>query len=156
MIDAKPNKLNILLLTITLASCGMKITSIENSDVYATRDFGFSQAVIFNHVIYGSGQVGWEVGHKLPENSDFNHQLAQTIINIERLLQSQKCSWSDVLHLRFYVVDLNEDKRKSIGNFLNQTFPNGYAPANTMLGISTLAREDLLIEIEFIAKIKQE
>ena len=153
MIDIKINKLLILVLTSTLASCGMKISTIKNPDVYATHDFGFSQAVIFNNVIYGSGQVGWNKDYTLQPFSDFKQQFAQTLMNIEHLLGSQKCNWQDVLHLRFYVVDLNAAKRESIGSFLKQTFPNGYAPATTLIGISALARENLLIEIEFTAKI---
>ncbi len=134
----------------------MNISTINNPDVYATHDFGFSQAVVFNNVIYGSGQVGWNKNFTLPSDPDFNHQLAQTLKNIERLLQSQKCSWHDVLHLKFYVVDINAVKRDSIGDFLQKTFPHGYAPATTLLGISALARENLLIEIEFTAKIKKQ
>ena len=156
MIDININKLFILVLTSTLASCAMKISTIKNPNVYATHNFGFSQAVIFNNVIYGSGQVGWNKDYALPPDSDFKQQFEQTLINIERLLKSEKCSWQDVLHLRFYVVNLNAVKRASIGDFLKQTFPNGYAPATTLLGISALAKENLLIEIEFTAKIKKQ
>jgi len=134
----------------------MKISTIKNPDVYATHDFGFSQAVIFNNVIYGSGHVGWNKDYTLPSNSDFKKQFEQTLMNIEHLLESQKCTWQDVLHLRFYVVNLNAVKRESIGVFLKQTFPNDYAPATTLLGISALARENLLIEIEFTAKNRKQ
>lgn len=156
MIDTKINKLFTLVLTLTLASCAMKMSTIKNPNVYTTHDFGFSQAVIFDNVIYGSGQVGWNKDYTLPTNSGFKQQFEQTLINIEYLLESQKCSWQDVLHLRFYVVDLSAVKRESIGAFLKQTYPNGYAPATTLLGISALARENLLIEIEFTAKIKKQ
>lgn len=156
MIDINTNKLLIFLLTSTLASCGMKISTINDPNVYATHNFGFSQAVVFNNVIYGSGQVGWNKDYTIPPNSDFKQQFEQTLINIEHLLESQKCSWQNVLHLRFYVVDLNAVKRESIGAFLKQTFSNGYAPATTLLGISALTRKNLLIEIEFIAKNKKQ
>ncbi|MFS4449705.1 RidA family protein [Maribacter sp. 2307UL18-2] len=156
MIDININKLFILVLTSTLASCSMKTSIINNPNVYTTHDLGFSQAVIFNNVIYGSGQVGWNKDYTLQSNSDFKQQFEQTLINIERLLESQKCSWQDVLHLRFYVVDLNAVKKEKIGAFLKQTYTSGYAPATTLLGISDLARENLLIEIEFTAKIKKQ
>lgn len=154
MIDFAMHKTLLLILAATLTSCGMKISTIENPKVYTTRDFGFSQAVIFNDVMYSSGQVGWNKDYTLPANPDFASQLEQTLKNIEHLLQDQKCNWQNVLHLRFYVVDLNAPKRDRIGKFLQRTFPNGYAPATTMIGVSSLARENLLIEIEFTAKIK--
>lgn len=133
----------------------MKISTINSSDVYKTSELGFSQAVVFNQVIYGSGQVGWDKNFKLPEYSNFNNQFEQTLQNIEYLLQEQGCGWQDILHLRFYVVDINTSKVKRIGSFLKRTYPNNYAPATTLLGVSALARENLQIEIEFIAKINQ-
>lgn len=155
MIDIVKCKLFILVLIATLTSCSMKSSTINSADVYRTREFGFSQAAIFNNVIYGSGQVGWNKDYALPSNPDFKHQLTQTLTNITCLLQDQRCDWKDVLHLRFYVVNLNPAKRDRIANFLQRTFPNGYAPATTILGVSALARENLLLEIEFTAKMKQ-
>ena len=155
MIDININKLLILVLTSTLASCSMKTSIINNPNVHITHDLGFSQAVIFNNLIYSSGQVGWNKDYTLPSNSDFKQQFEQTLINIEHLLESQKCSWQDVLHLRFYVVDLNAVKRENIAAFLKQIYSDGYAPATTILGLSALARESHLIEIEFTAKIKR-
>ena len=133
----------------------MKLSTINSSDVYKTSELGFSQAVVFNQVIYGSGQVGWDKDFKLPEYSSFDNQFEQTLQNIELLLHNQECGWRDILHLRFYVVDINSNKVKSIGSFLKTTYPNNYAPATTLLGVSALAGENLQIEIEFIAKIKK-
>ena len=98
----------------------MKTFTINTPDVYATHDFGFSQAVIFDKIIYGSGQVGWNKDYTLPPNSAFNQQFEQTIINIGHLLESQNCSWQDVLHFRFYVVELNTVKREGIGAFFKK------------------------------------
>ena len=154
MIDIKTMKPIIIFFILALTSCSMKLNTIDSSDVYNTSDSGFSQAVIFNQVIYGSGQVGWDTDFKLPEYSTFDSQFEQALQNIEFLLQNQGCGWQDVLHLRFYVVDVNTSKVKSIGSFLKSTYPNNYSPATTLLGVSTLARENLQIEIEFIAKIK--
>jgi len=132
----------------------MNLSTIDSSDVYKTSELGFSQAVVFNKVIYGSGQVAWNTDYKLPEHPTFNNQFEQTLQNIEHLLQNQGCGWLDVLHLRFYVVDINSSKITRISSFLKTTYPNNYAPATTLLGVSALARENLQIEIEFIAKIK--
>ncbi|MBK6263737.1 RidA family protein [Marivirga sp. S37H4] len=146
----------IISITLALSSCSMKLSTINNSDVYKTSELGFSQAVVFNQVIYGSGQVGWNTDYKLPEHPTFNNQFEQTLQNIEHLLQNQGCGWLDVLHLRFYVVDINASKITRISSFLKTTYPNNYAPATTLLGVSALARENLQIEIEFIAKIKKQ
>jgi enamine deaminase RidA (YjgF/YER057c/UK114 family) len=133
----------------------MKLSTINSSDVYKTHEFGFSLAVVFNQVIYGSGQVGWDRDFKLPAYPTFDNQVEQTLKNIEILLQNQGCDWQDVIHLRFYVVDINASKVKRIGSFLKSTYSKNYAPATTLLGVTALARENLQIEIEFTAKIKQ-
>jgi len=96
-----------LILTIVFSSCSMKISTIESTAIYETCQFGFSQAVVFNQAIYGSGQVGWDNEFRLPSKPDFENQLEQSLQTIERLLKNQRCGWQDVLLLRFYVVDLN-------------------------------------------------
>lgn len=155
MIDIKVGQKVIIILTLTLSSCSMNLSTIESHEVYITREFGFSQAVVFNQVIYGSGQIGWDKDFKLPRNPTFSNQFEQTLQNIEHLLNSQGCGWQDILHLRFFVVELNAIKTAHISRFLHQTYPNKYAPATTLLGVSSLAQEGLQVEIEFTAKINK-
>ncbi|MGJ3234842.1 RidA family protein [Marivirga sp.] len=140
---------------LSLSSCGRELSTIDSLEVYKTRELGFSQAVIFNEVVYGSGQVGWDKEYQLPEEQSFANQFDKTLQNIALILQDQGCDWQDVLHLRFYVVNIDISKTRDIGNFLKATYPKHYAPATTLLGVSALARENLLIEIEFTAKIKK-
>lgn len=143
MIDIKTVKLIIFAMVLFLCSCSMKLSTIDNPNVYRTDDFGFSQAVIFNEVVYASGQVGWDKDFKLPEYPTFDNQFEQTLQNIKILLLDQGCTWQDVLHLRFYVVDIDESKVERISSFLKMTYRNKYAPATTLLGVSALARDKL-------------
>lgn len=99
--------------------------------------------------------MGLDKDFSLPKYPTFDYQFEQTLQNIELLLQDHGCDWQDVVHLRFYVVDINTSKVKRIGSFLKTTYPNDYAPATTLVGLSALARENLQIEIEFIAKIQK-
>lgn len=131
-------------------ACSSAISMIESPEVYGTKDFGFAQAVIHGGLIYGSGQVGWNKEFELAES--FEQQLAQTTTNIELILKEVAADWGDVIHLRIYVVDLNDAHRATVGRFLNRTFSSEYVPATTLLGVDRLAQSDLKIEIEFIAK----
>lgn len=127
---------------------------IESSAVYNTSKFGFSQAVIHDGLIFGSGQAGWNNEHTLV-GQEFKMQLNQTILNIENILIEVNSNWDDVIHIRFYVVDLTEDKRMTIGSFLRGEFNKEYFPASTIIGVESLAREELELEIEFIAKMNK-
>ena len=128
------------------------INIINSPHVYQTGNFGFSQAVVFNRLIFGSGQVGWDKQLNLPHTNDFAQQFGQTLRNITQILNEGESNWQDVILLRFYIVDLDPEKREHIGKFLKETYSEQYAPATTMIGVAALARKELLIEIEFIAK----
>ena len=45
-------------------------------------------------------------------------------------------------------------KRIDVGEIIKQHYPTIYKPASSLIGVATLAREDLLVEIEIIAKTK--
>jgi 2-iminobutanoate/2-iminopropanoate deaminase len=138
--------------TLLLQSCEMNTTPIRSPLVYDTTQLGFAQAVMANNLIFGSGQVGWNNQFELTGNKGFEAQFNQSLDNISNLLVSGKSNWQKVLQLRFYIRDMDEEKRKSIGEFLRNTYQYDYCPATTIVGVQSLGREELLVEIEFIAK----
>lgn len=128
---------------------------IKTSDVYQTHPFGFSQGIVANGFLYSSGQVGWTTDFQIPEDGSFEAQLNQSLLNIANIVKAGGSSMAEVVLLRFYVKQLDSTKRILIGTYLQKYFPNDYKPATTLLGIETLAQENLLIEIEVIAKINE-
>ena len=145
-------KISIFALVI-LSSCRSKLTTIESWNVYPTRQYGFAQAVVYDKVIYSSGQVGWNKDYFFTGNSDFQAQFKQSLHNIEQILAEVNGDWQDIIHLRFYIIGLDSSKRELVGKFLKATFQKAYKPATTIIGVTSLARENLLIEIEFTAKV---
>jgi enamine deaminase RidA (YjgF/YER057c/UK114 family) len=137
---------------LLLQSCEVNTAIIRSPLVYDTTQLGFAQAVISDHLIFGSGQVGWNSQFELTGDKGFKAQFNQSLDNISNLLVSEKSNWQKVLQLRFYIIDVDEEKRKSIGEFLRNTYQSDYCPATTIVGVQSLGREELLVEIEFIAQ----
>ena len=140
-----------ILILFCMSSCSKKISTIQTDRVYQTTEYGFSQAVASNELIFGSGQVGWNTKNEL-SSIQFSGQFKQIISNISSILEAAKSDWNHMLVLRFYVIELDQDKRSIISSFLQSKYVNDYSPATTVIGIQQLARQDLLVEIEFIAK----
>ncbi len=89
-----------MLLLINCTEANKETNSVvETKQVYQTKQFGFSQAVIANGLIFISGQVGWDSNHELTENQSFTAQLKQTFSNIKKILE--KCNNNPHLCQRF-------------------------------------------------------
>ena len=140
--------------TLAMSACKAPIISLETEEVYKTAKFGFTQANMVDGFLFTSGQVGWNASYKLTGEKSFKDQLEQTFINLENILDKGGTSFDKVVLLRFYVKDMNDSKRDAIGLIMKTYFPNKYKPNSTLIGVAELARKDLLVEIELIAKIK--
>jgi len=53
-----------------------------------------------------------------------------------------------------YVVDLNRDKSKAIRKAKDKYFTHENQPASTMVGVSALIMEELLLEVEATAVVE--
>lgn len=146
------NILITLLITMHTPLAISQITEHNNANAYTTKDLGFSQATSTNGIVYLSGMVGWDSEYKLTGRGVFEDQLKQSLLNIEAVLKSSSSSIDNILTMKINVVGLDASKTKLIGTYLKKTFNNNYKPANTLVGISALARPELLIEIEVTAK----
>ncbi len=140
-----------ILVMVMITSCHSK-RLIETDEVYLTRQYGFSQAILADGFLFTSGQVGWDTNYQLA-GSSFSDQVDQTLKNIDCILKRSGGTFSDVVQIRFYVKDLDMNKRNTLNTCISKYFPTHYKPASTLLGVSSLAHEDLEIEIEIIAQL---
>ena len=60
-----------------------------------------------------------------------------------------------MVKINTYVVDLNRDKSKAIRKAKDKYFTQDDQPASTMVGVSALIMEELLLEIEATAVIER-
>jgi len=124
---------------------------IETNEVYKTNQLGFSQAIESEYFLFTSGQVGWDTSYQLTGDKNFEAQVIQALKNTEGILEAGNSNMSSVIFLRIYVKNLTAEKRIIVTHCLKRCFAVGYKPATSLIGIESLASEELLVEIETIA-----
>lgn len=62
-----------------------KVQTVNPTIVCQTQDFGFSAATIAEHLVFTSGQVGWNDRYEFSEK----HYPASTLLGIEKLARPE-------------------------------------------------------------------
>ena len=108
-----------------------------------------------SRVAYLAGQVALNADGELVGAGDVAAQTKQVFQNLGAALEGIGASFSDVLEFTSYLVG-----REAVQPFIAARseifptlFPNDDYPANTLLVISGLVREDLLVEVKAVAAL---
>ena len=123
--------------------------------LFPSLPLGFSQIVTARGgtTVYVSGQTAWDPEKRIVGGNDLGEQTRQALRNIRSAVETAGGAMSDVVSLRIYVVNYKRADARAIGEALSEFFPADAPPASTLLGVSSLAVEEFLIEIEAIAVI---
>jgi len=115
----------------------------------------FSQVVVVQtgsmRTIYISGQVSVNADNKIVGHNDLGQQAETALENLRKALSATDATPDGVVRLGIYIKNYQREQAPVIGNALRRLFRSGKMPASTWLGVSSLALDDLLIEIEAIA-----
>src|SRR6266487_4407749 len=113
--------------------------------------FGYSHVVDVQagRVIYISGQVPLDRAGELVGEGDIESQARQVFKNLSAALEAAGASWADVVKLNYFVVDVTQigAVRSVRDRYVNTAQP----PASTLVEISRLFRDDVLIEVDAVA-----
>jgi reactive intermediate/imine deaminase len=113
--------------------------------------FGYSQIVDARagRIVYISGQVPLDAEGRLVGEGDFDAQVRQVFDNLAAALEAAGASWSDVVKLTYFVVDIGQIAalRAIRDDYVDTQHP----PASTLVEVSSLFRHDVLVEIEAVA-----
>jgi reactive intermediate/imine deaminase len=113
--------------------------------------FGYSHVVDApaGRVIYISGQVPLDRAGELVGEGDIEAQARQVFENLSAALEAADTSWPDVVKLNFFVVDVTQigAVRGVRDEYVNTSQP----PASTLIEVSRLFRDDVLIEVDAVA-----
>ncbi len=116
---------------------------------------GYTHVVVApdGRTVYIAGQVAFDSTGQLVGSGDFRAQAERVFQNLVRALTSVGGSLADVVKTTTFVTDLKNvaQLREVRGKYLDRVHP----PANTLLVVSSLARPDLLLEIEAVAVLSQ-
>jgi len=103
------------------------------------------------HTAYVVGQVAFDSTGKVVGVGDFQAQANQVFANLGRALASVGASFKDVVKTTTFLTDLQNlaALRETRARYFDVKHP----PANTLIPVMTLARPDLLLEIEAVVDL---
>lgn len=108
----------------------------------------YTDAVRAGNTIYISGLVGVDADGNVVGDDDVVEQARQIFRNLRLVLDAAGSAPSDVVKVTVFMRDVTQ--RASI-NPVRQEFFGMHRPASTLVEVSGLVRDDLLLEIEAIA-----
>jgi enamine deaminase RidA (YjgF/YER057c/UK114 family) len=103
--------------------------------------------------IYVSGQIAIDEEGKIVGPGDLIAQTVQVFENLKDALQAAGATFRDVVKFTTYVVNLKPEQRAVIASIRGQYIDPTRLPASTLVGVSALVMEGLLIEVEAVAVI---
>ncbi|MGH2603430.1 MAG: RidA family protein [Dehalococcoidia bacterium] len=113
---------------------------------------GYSHAVRAGNTLYIAGQVALDADGNLVGEGDIEAQVAQVWQNLKAVLGHAGGTVEDIVKITVFVTDIAS--RPAIAAARDAVFPNGRYPASTFLVVQSLARPELLVEIEAIAVLE--
>jgi enamine deaminase RidA (YjgF/YER057c/UK114 family) len=120
---------------------------------------GLSRPTGYTHVVlspdgrtaYIAGQVAYDSTGAVVGGRSFEAQAAQVFANLATALASVGASFRDVMKTTTYLTDLNNLGK--LREIRARHFDADHPPASTLIPVSTLARPELLLEIEAVAAV---
>ncbi len=125
----------------------MKRTNISSGTKWEPL-VGYSRAVRMGQTIYVSGTTATDENGEVVCKGNPHGQTVKVIENIEKALQKAGAELTDVVRTRIYVTDMSY--WKEVGK-AHGTYFGSILPATSMVEVSGLIDEDMLVEIEALA-----
>ena len=132
------------------------LTFINPPGLYDPRANGYSHVAVVPaqcRTLYIAGQGGENpAGDLIP---DFDAQLHQAFANLHTALRAAGAGMHHVAKLTVLVVDHTEQRLASFSRAARKAWPDGAAPACTLIPVPRLALDGMLIEIEATAVVSE-
>jgi enamine deaminase RidA (YjgF/YER057c/UK114 family) len=126
--------------------------------------YGYAQAVKVGDTIYMSGQLSHDdqgnmvapapldAAGKIADHGNMGAQMAQSYVNIEKVLANYGATMDDIVEEVLYVTDMDAAFAVA-GEVRKQAYGGPPVVASTILVTPRLAFPDQLIEIKVVAKV---
>jgi enamine deaminase RidA (YjgF/YER057c/UK114 family) len=116
---------------------------------------GYSHVVIVNpgKLVYIAGQVANDKSGNLVGKGDLKAQTTQVFENLKTALAAGGATFDDVVKINLYVKDFKPEMVTTLREVRNAYINMNAPPASTLVGVTSLFREDYLIEVEAVAAV---
>ena len=115
------------------------------------REYGFAQVAVvqtpFGRSVHVAGQVAWDADQQIVGPGDIGRQLGKSLENVATALASVGASLDQVGAFTLYIKQSHLKEGKAIASALKAVFGENL-PCSTWIGVSGLAREEFLVEVE--------
>lgn len=119
--------------------------------VFDGRPFGFAQVSVVStplgDAVHVAGQVAWDSERQIVGAGDIGKQLRKCLENLSAALASAGATLDQVGALTLYIKQSHMSEGRAIGDALRSVF-GANLPCSTWIGVTRLAVEDFLIEVE--------
>ncbi len=99
-------------------------------------------------VAFISGQVSYDEEGNIVGEGDYAAQTKQVFENLKTALSALGCDFRDVMKITLFVKGLSEESIRTIRAVRADYLPPDRLPASTMVGVASLAKPTLLLEVE--------
>ncbi len=129
------------------------INRINPDSLPDSEAIGYSQISVAEagRMAYVSGQVASK-GNGEPAPDNIAEQTRWVVANLTGALDALDANTEDIVWLRVYVVDLDDEMMAESFPILLE-FLNGSQPSLTGIGVSALASKELLLEVEMAVQV---
>jgi enamine deaminase RidA (YjgF/YER057c/UK114 family) len=116
----------------------------------------YSQVVVSTpgKIIFVAGQVGVDKDGKVVGN-DLQAQAKQVFDNIKTALAAAGATFDDVVKINWYVKNYKPEMRPILREVRAAYTNKEHPPASTLIGVTSLAAEEYLVEVEAIAIVAE-
>ena len=104
-------------------------------------------------LVYVSGQVSYAADGSILGRGDIRAQSEQVFRNVTDALKAAGATWSDVVKLNGYMVDMSADAVATYREVRARFLKPAQLPASTLVGVTRLVQEELLLEVEVVAAL---
>jgi enamine deaminase RidA (YjgF/YER057c/UK114 family) len=117
---------------------------------------GFTQVVVAgpSRLVYVSGQTARNAAGEVVGRGDLRAQVTQAMENLKTALTAAGATMQDVVKLNYYVVNLKPDQVPVIREVRQKYLSADHPPASTLVGVTALVQDELMIEVEAIATVR--
>jgi enamine deaminase RidA (YjgF/YER057c/UK114 family) len=105
-------------------------------------------------LVHVSGQVSWASDGSIVGKDDMRAQSEQVFKNLTAALKANGAGWGDVVKLNGYMVNMNPEAVAAYREVRARFLKAGQFPASTLVGVTRLVQDDLLLEVEVVAAVE--